>query len=433
MDKIDLLVIKVVLYKTNKTKDVKMAEQALGIPLPQTQQPFTHPLSNVEIFDRVRPLMCSVASANGESSGFLFKTGVMVTVMHNVSRGQLDSVQVISHQQKESPFFPEVVSNINLDRAQMIDLCTFVQSVELKEGEEYLPLLPESVPLKEGMEVYFAGFPLGHDQITFHKGMISSIIAHKGYQEFTIDGTIVPGNSGGPVILLHENRPYLVGMITSEVADLNPEDIRTMQIFQAFSEVSPPKLDVTDRDIGCSIIQSPKGYGIVVGMTTQGRTENIVLYHSDASIFALELFRRNLSTGIGRALDLRCHSCLSNNQPLNRLGGTAYFPTGKGKKPVQGKYPSTGQEILKYIEVRYGGNGPGNRGIRVTMVDGAGSYSYKFSPNPHKAPGNYNKNREELYSEAAKAIGMFYQANDRTRSPFDFGACQHTYTATRES
>lgn len=181
-------------------------------------------LSTPSIFDKIRPLMCSINSTVGESSGFFIGKGTILTVAHNIpmekvegkDRFTTDYVQIDSaHQHK--PYFPKSSDGIVQEHAKALDLYAIEHEIQLSDLNE-IPILSAEIPLKEGMKVYFAGYPLGQDTVTFHKGTISSITENQGIRRFTIDGTVVPGNSGGPVVIQHEGKIYLVGVITSEVA-----------------------------------------------------------------------------------------------------------------------------------------------------------------------------------------------------------------------
>ena len=59
----------------------------------------------------------------------------------------------------------------------------------------------------------------------------------------------------------------------------------------------------------------------------------------------------------------------------------------------------------EYCELRYGGKGPGPRGIRIWIKGQIGPQEYKFQPNPHTAdPKWYSKNSEKFYKSAATQI-----------------------------
>ena len=164
-------------------------------------------LSTTEVFDKIRPLICSIYSSMGESSGFFISlkgTTAILTAAHNIpienrdGRGQFttDFIQV-NYDRTNTPYFPTSFPGLVQEHARILDLYAMKIELEAKTS----PVLPNHVQLKEGMKVYFAGYPLGQDTVTFHKGTISSISENQGIRRFTIDGTVVPGNSGSPVVI----------------------------------------------------------------------------------------------------------------------------------------------------------------------------------------------------------------------------------------
>jgi len=285
-------------------------------------------LSNSHVFDKIRPLVCSINSSKGESSGFFINhRGTLLTVAHNIpeenanERVQFttDYVQ-IDYGIQGNPYFSQPSDGIVQGHAKVLDLYSMESKIQLPESS-IIPVLPEDMQLQEGMKVYFAGYPLGQDTVTFHKGTISSIIEDQGIKRFTID-----------------IRHY-------------------RHLFQ-----EEPRLQEIDR------------YS---------------------------------------------------------------FPVGKGKALVSCQVVEKEGEkriLAKYMEVRYGNKGGGNRGIRIKLcpVLGKGTSNYKFSPNPHTAQGNYNKNQEELYLNAALKIVNHLISQKQFQQSFDFDACQATYSATLE-
>lgn len=155
---------------------------------------------------------------------------------------------------------------------------TFIDSALYElESATRLPYFEFSkTPPQMGEKVYFGGFPLTQNRFTFHKGMVSST----GESEFTIDGTIVPGNSGGPIIKVEEGRPVIVGMVISEVA----------QISDAFRRLEGK---LTDQ---AQLSRGPRPMGDTTGLMLN---ETGIL----GDLLALqETVTRNMSTGIGRGL-----------------------------------------------------------------------------------------------------------------------------------
>ncbi len=390
-----------------------------------------------DVFNLIRPLLCAVTSPLGESSGFLLtKNGTMVTVAHNVPLNdpvvQLDLAGAIN------PLFPEPIKSINPKNAIALDLYAFETGIEVGSA---LPILPEAVKLHEGMKVFFAGFPFGHEKITFHKGVISSLTTTQGVVEFTIDGTVVPGNSGGPVVALHENIPYLIGMITSEMADFSSEDLKTIAMMKALKELK----ETEERNNPPQNLNELRfdQHGVTTPITitkTDGSTEVIAVNDRSTTILALDLIQRNLSTGVGRAFDIRALKYLTSEAVLETDKSTYFFPTGKGKKVFSGNITKTivkkekGSEktevveVLKYMEVRYG-KGKGPRGIRLTMSDKSGSYVYKFTDNPHTKTPQYNNKGNELYDAAALQAATLNLAQSPT---FTCMAYNHLFTAVRQ-
>jgi len=151
-------------------------------------------LSNSHVFDKIRPLVCSINSSKGESSGFFINhRGTLLTVAHNIpeenanERVQFttDYVQ-IDYGIQGNPYFSQPSDGIVQGHAKVLDLYSMESKIQLPESS-IIPVLPEDIQLQEGMKVYFAGYPLGHDTVTFHKGTISSIIEDQGIKRFTIE------------------------------------------------------------------------------------------------------------------------------------------------------------------------------------------------------------------------------------------------------
>jgi V8-like Glu-specific endopeptidase len=395
-------------------------------------------LSTSQIFDRIRPLICSVDSELGEASGFLLnKTGTMLTVAHNLPRDDgkfsIEAVQ-INASPEDMPYFPSVTYGLNEEKAIDLDICSLESGMRSSELET-IPLLPEDIKLREGMKVYFAGYPLGQSVVTFHKGIISSIKVEENINRFTIDGTVVPGNSGGPVLIQEEGNIYLAGMITSEITDLSSEDQKTIRIMKELKAYSDSHPHTNSGGVNFDF----RGASIDVSVPTPDNPnakERISTL--DSVVLSYELFEKNLSTGIGQAIDLRHYNDLFKESATPQR--TSYsFPTGKGKGlitdsiPIEHRDTKKPLDAVKYMELRYG-KGGGNRGIVVTFPSSlkGEKICYKFSPNPHTSGGNYNKNQKELYFNAAKKIVEFKFSIGNFPNQFSFEACQYEFSAVLE-
>ncbi len=126
-----------------------------------------------------------------------------------------------------------------------------------------------------GQKIYFSGFPFGQDQPVVHRGYISSTSIVDDSDFFTIDGTVVQGHSGGPVIVVQEDRLNLLGVISSQLVDIS-------RLLINASETKLPNI-VAWNDRAPSYGTS--NVGAVLDATIQGLLSN-------------------LSTGIGKASSL---------------------------------------------------------------------------------------------------------------------------------
>jgi len=398
-------------------------------------------LSTSYIFDKIRPLVCSIGSTIGESSGFFINhEGTILTVAHNIPEEKADErVQFttdyvqIDYGIQGTPYFSQPSDGIVQGHAKVLDLYSMESKIQLSESS-VVPILPEDIQLQEGMKVYFAGYPLSQDTVTFHKGTISSITEDQGIKRFTIDGTVVPGNSGGPVVIQYKGHVYLVGVITSEVADFSPEDQKTIAIMKALSEIKRKQPQASHSN---AITLDQHGVTVPIQITTSQGVETVLVNDRDITCLALDLIQRNLSTGIGKAIDIRHYRHLFQEEPRLQEIDRYSFPVGKGKKLISNTVGETDGEkrtFAKYMEVRYGNKGRGNRGIHIMLCPalGKGPLNYKFSPNPHTAQGNYNKNQEELYKEAALNVVRHLMSQKQAPKSFTFNACQATYSAILE-
>lgn len=369
-------------------------------------------LTPEQVFDRIRPLVCQINSPNGVASGVLLNaSGRVLSVMHNIpivdvgaeKQYTLNGVELVYNKTVYKPQFPQKFIGPNAHR---LDLSLLQTDIKVEE-ESCIPLLPADFQLKEGMKVYFAGFPLTQSSITFHRGMISSISEDNGTRRFTIDGTVVPGNSGGPVIIQVDGKLYIAGIITAEVADLDKEFLFVEESFALLKKQGGANMMKLGIKYADGICRSTDPFDLI-GIALSG-------------------IKRNLSTGIGRAIDARHLAQLFEGA----VTAATPFEDVEVKKPVKGELKEGIKTILlKYME-HFPGNpmGEGPRGIVVTLQNGMGSRTYLFDINPHNVRG-YNKDREELYAKAAVQFYEIFNATKTFPQNFTFSAYKETFTAT---
>ncbi len=190
-------------------------------------------LTKVEVFAELKKNICSVTIDGTKSSGFFLSNDVAISTfhsatgmfMHHHTNGKVSvdneaiSVRYDGEGSAGSVYYADHEPKDMLEKSMQLDLLGI--KVENTKDKKVFPLI--DFELKEGMTVYYGGFPLSQNVVTLHKGTISSIDSTKdGVNYFTVDGTVVPGNSGGPVLVQKDYELYLAGVMVAEVADLRP-------------------------------------------------------------------------------------------------------------------------------------------------------------------------------------------------------------------
>lgn len=364
----------------------------------------TQKLDSTEIFEKMKNNICFFRTPSGNASGFFLNKELVVTAFHCIcpdgfklelenERIKLDAntLKVEFKQKEYSLSFirpieddyyddqEDLMDFVFLDKAQELDLIAFSSDEEV-EGD-FFKIIPEDFVLKEGMKVYLAGFPLSQTIPTFHRGIISSIKkdSQGNSMSFTIDGTIVAGNSGGPVLIQHEGELLLAGIIVAEVADVSHN----------FSEITA---QCTKRveDNGYPEIVYP---GAMLGAFPKEAIDEKV------NLMKLVLdVKKNISTGIGKAVDARYIPKLLNSRiSVNDL---PYFLEPSEIPVFRITTKKFGQGDCN--EDR-GNGGRGPRYVEFSLQGMKGSY--KIEPNPHYI-SDYNKpgNQPKLYYAAAEAF-----------------------------
>jgi len=158
----------------------------------------------------VDPQVGLVVNGAGRGSGFIIDpSGIAVTNNHVVTGSALLKVWVggVEHNA----------------RILGVSECSDLAVIKV-EGGPYPYLKWYSDPVKTGLEVYAAGFPLGEPQFSLTKGIISKEKADGQTSWASLDyvlghdATINPGNSGGPLIT---NNGQVVGINYSSLASAN--------------------------------------------------------------------------------------------------------------------------------------------------------------------------------------------------------------------
>ena len=286
---------------------------------------------------------------------------------------------------------PTQLDKDRLDLCERHDICLLDCWANSPTAVDYLPLAPPDYEVNEGDTVYFAGFPLeGTSKLIFHKGYVSSVdevfVRGKKIRNFTIDGTIVAGHSGSPVVVKDKKQQqlHLIGMIVSEVIN------------------SQEQL-------------------------------NSICEHEDSKVREIaRVIRNNLSTGMGRAVDIRiCELLLSKGSlPLSDGAYKAVQDCDLevGKPVISGSLPIGDNGKLRYWEwMPTNAKGKGPRGLTFIAPGMQDKMTYKFEEQPHDNT-SYNKNQGELYSAAATKLKSIIGSAEIPQS-FEFECYRTSFKA----
>src|SRR6056297_1566040 len=165
--------------------------------------------------------------AGGRGSGFFVQKDLIVTNAHvlGITEDQPvlpDDVEVVLNSGLPNEYALKAnikAVDVSSDLAFLtVPLQSRVQPLELKQSDE----------VQETLSVYILGFPLGealdlnsqNPSITIATGSVSSLRRDKYHRisEIQIDGTIIPGNSGGPII---DSQGNLVAVSVATLLGLN--------------------------------------------------------------------------------------------------------------------------------------------------------------------------------------------------------------------
>ena len=105
--------------------------------------------------------------------------------------------------------------------AKKHDLCV----IDFDPGEHAIPCFQYNSPYTWpvlGETVYFAGFPLTQDASPLvHKARVAAFQESDETDSFVIDGTVVAGHSGGPIVTATGDQLNLLGVISSQLVDIS--------------------------------------------------------------------------------------------------------------------------------------------------------------------------------------------------------------------
>ncbi|MCX6070068.1 MAG: S1C family serine protease [Chloroflexi bacterium] len=183
----------------------------------------------------VDPQVGTVFNAAGRGSGFIIDpSGLAVTNKHVVAGAALLKVWIGGESEELSA------------KVLGVSECSDLAVIDI-EGDGYPYLEWSSDPIKVGVDIYVAGFPLGDPEYTLTRGVISKAKADGEVGWASVESTVeydaqaLPGNSGGPVV--DEN-----GQV---VAVHYAGNTSTRQVYGISAELAKPVTDqlATGKDV----------------------------------------------------------------------------------------------------------------------------------------------------------------------------------------
>lgn len=238
----------------------------------------SQPLTLKEVYAKIKPLICKVLGDNAEGTGFFLNdTGLVLTAAHIKATSILYNGKTYEIKGVSLDYYSrENASQVDLQLLQV--QASKTERLVIKDLEPF-SLAKEHETLEEGEEIYFGGFPFTQKIATFHQGYVSSISKERDFYSFTIDATVVPGNSGSPVVMQKEGKLHLLGVVRSEISDLHPQ----------FQKMTTLLERMKPRDATMHYIDPLGNQTIPIGIATN-------LHMGFSAILS------NLSTGIGKVV-----------------------------------------------------------------------------------------------------------------------------------
>ena len=161
--------------------------------------------------DAVYVIICPQTKSKG--TGFLLKSGVIVTNYHVVENCMAGDVIAISNRGQQHRF-----SQLAVDQDR--DLALLEPKDSLAGGLG----VRSDFDVNIGSQVYTWGYPLGYDgpAPVLTMGHLSGFVFRQTppVKHFVVNAAFNPGNSGGPLIVAGEDR--VIGVVVSKHAPISP-------------------------------------------------------------------------------------------------------------------------------------------------------------------------------------------------------------------
>lgn len=240
----------------------------------------------------IKEISCKVSGFKEGTGFFINNSGLILSCFHCVfqEKGAADKgfqvkklVDIMYHGQcyKAYPVYRK-----NISRSRDFDYCFLQINTEI---ETPFMEIGSSRLLDVGDDIFFSGFPLSLNRLTFHGGTVSGLFQGSSHEkpEISIDGNVVKGFSGAAVVVQKElfdgsHTLFIIGMVQEQVVQLE-ERFKSAISQLEFDAIASPTL---------RMFTQPHHYA------TNTQHQAIVFLEIINSLL------NNVSTGVGSALPI---------------------------------------------------------------------------------------------------------------------------------
>jgi hypothetical protein len=182
------------------------------------------------IFEIVKPHIVRISTPRGFGTGFLLgrspagKFAGIATAAHVINEAHMwhEPIRIEHIASGQEVFLEHSKRGIRVDQHTDAAAIAFDSSLLSNLPQTAMPLLPKDKTLKIGNEVAWLGFPAnGMGNLCFFAGRVSSVL--EKLQAYLLDGVIINGVSGGPVIASFYDGSYnFFGVVSAYRPNINP-------------------------------------------------------------------------------------------------------------------------------------------------------------------------------------------------------------------
>lgn len=182
------------------------------------------------IVESIKPHIVRISTPRGFGTGFLLgrsspagKFVGIATAAHVINEAHMwhEPIRIEHIASGQEIFLEHNKRGIRVDQNTDAAAIAFESSLLNKLPQTVMPLLPKDKTLKIGNEVAWLGFPVnGMGNLCFFAGRVSSVL--EKLQAYLLDGVIINGVSGGPVIASFYDGSYnFFGVVSAYRPNMN--------------------------------------------------------------------------------------------------------------------------------------------------------------------------------------------------------------------